>query len=141
MRDENTIVRERQQAIRREMDRRGIAIKAVQLDGGWDTPSTVLSYFPGDQDKVPATMSVAALFRLLNTRALPSELLSLLLPDGFVIVRAPEEIDHDEIEQAARDYLAAKGRAHRQDSPAGPEISACEDRTLRTKAVRLKAVA
>jgi hypothetical protein len=62
MADENIIVRDRQKLIRREMDRRGIAIKAVQLDGGWEAPSTVLSWFPADENKEPQTMSVAGLY-------------------------------------------------------------------------------
>ena len=141
MADYDKIVRDRQAAIRRQMDDRRISIKQVQYDGQWDSPSTVLSYFPADRDKTPATMSVASLFRLLETGALPADLLSMLLPTGFQIVRAPEEIDHDEMERVARDYLAAKGAAHHPDSPGGREISACEDDALDAKAARLRAVA
>ncbi|MDR2858432.1 MAG: hypothetical protein LBV50_11385 [Novosphingobium sp.] len=130
MHDENTIVRARQQAIRREMDRRGIAIKAVQFDGGWDTPSTVLSWFPADAQRTPATLSVAGLYRLLAHDALPAELLSLLLPAGFVIARVPEDVNHDEIAAAVLAWLDDKNRANRPDSPAGTEIAASEDREL-----------
>lgn len=138
MRDENTIVRERQCAIRREMDRRGILLKQVQLDGEWETVSTVASYFPSPESKQqPATMSAAALHRLIRTKALPLDLLSLMLPDGFQIVRAPEEIDHDEVERMCREYLEAKGKAHRQDSPNGREIADCERMTLDNKVVQL----
>lgn len=140
MADYDNIVRERQKAIRREIDRRDLSIKAIHMDGGWETPSTVLSYFPADELKQPATMSVAALFRLLKTNAVPTELLSLLMPDGFAIVRTPEGINHDEIEEAARDFLATKGRAHHPESPAGRDISACEDSVLRRKAVALRAI-
>lgn len=139
--DYDKIVRDRQCLIRRQMDERRIAIKQVQFDGKWDSPSTILSYFPADANKQPATMSVASLFRLLETGALPSDLLSILLPDGFQIVRVPEEIDHDEIEQAARDYLAAKGKAHHPESEAGREIGPNERRDLTMRAVTLKAVA
>ena len=137
MNDENNIVRDRQKLIRREMERRHIAIKAVQLDAGWETPSTVLSYFPGDPDKVPATMSVAALYRLLKTNALPVDLLSLLLPDGFQIVRAAEDIDHDELCDWAESYVATKTKAHRADSPLGPEIAPCEKNELDGKVCAL----
>ncbi|MGA1806721.1 hypothetical protein VHN57_08430 [Sphingobium sp. WW5] len=141
MADYDKIVRDRQATIRRQMDVRRISIKQVQYDGQWESPSTVLSYFPADEGKQPATMSVASLFRLLETGALPADLLSMLLPAGFQIVRAPEDIDHDEMERVARDYLAAKGAAHHPDSPGGREISACEDDALDAKAARLRAVA
>ena len=137
MHDENTIVRERQRAIRREMDRRGISIKAVQYDGGWDTPSTVLSYFPADKE--PQTMSVAALYRLISRKALPADLLSVLLPDDFAIVRVPEGIDHDEIAALFHDYLTAKERAHHPESEAGREIGPNEDNVLRGKFARVRA--
>jgi hypothetical protein len=141
MADENMIVRERQKLIRREMTRRGITVKSVQLDGGWETSSTVLSYFPASEDAEPATMSVAALYRLLDRRALPADLVSVLLPDGFAVVRIPDGIDHDELEAACRDYLRAKGEAHHPASPAGREIAPCEDAALTSRAAVLKAVA
>jgi len=131
LRDADKIVRERQKAIRREIDRRGIAMKAVQLDGGWDNSSTVLSYFPADGAKEPAVMSVAALFRLFD--ALPLDLLSLLMPDGHAIVRVPEGIDHDQIADAMGDYLSAKHHAHHPESPAGRDIADCEREALNAK--------
>lgn len=142
MRDDNTIVRDRQCAIRREMDRRGILLKQVQLDGEWETVSTVASYFPSPESKQqPAIMSAAALYRLIRAKALPLDLLSMMLPEGFQIVRAPEEIDHDEFEAMTRDYLAAKGKAHREDSEAGREIGPNERALLDGKVVQLKAAA
>jgi len=135
MRDANKIVRERQKAIRREIDRRGISIKAVQLDGGWDCPSTVLSYFPADASKEPAIMSVAALFRLFD--ALPTELLSMLLPNGYQIVRAPESIDHDALCELATEYVSAKNRAHHPDSEAGRDIGPNEESALGGLVVRM----
>lgn len=135
MHDETTIMRERQKAIRREMDRRGIAIKAVQFDGGWDTPSTVLSWFPADKDREPQVMSVAGLYRLIVRKALPIDLLSIMLPDGFRIVRVPEDVDHDEISEVVQDYLHTKERAHHPESPEGREISSCEDSDLSAKVV------
>lgn len=138
MADATNIVRDRQKLVRREMNRRGISIKAVQLDGGWDSSSTVLSYFPEDTHAQPAVMSVAALYRLLDTGALPADLLSLMLPPGFQIVRAPEAIDHDDVEDMFRDYLAAKGKAHHPDSEAGREIGPGEQDKLDGKVVQIR---
>lgn len=137
--DDNRIVRDRQRLVRREMDRRGISIKAVQLDGGWSNPSTILSYFPADEHAEPATMSVAALFRLLRTKALPSDLLSLLLPDGHVIVQVPENIDYDAISTACRDFIDSKERAHHPESEAGRDLGPTEKGELGAKVVRLRA--
>lgn len=131
MYDADKIVRERQRLIRREIERRGIPIKAIQLDGGWDHPSTVVSYFPADKDKEPAIMSLAALHRLFA--ALPLDMLSLLLPDGYAVVRVPEGVDHDETASQFHDYLAAKQAAHRPDSEAGRELGPNEDARLRAK--------
>lgn len=139
MHDENTIVRDAQRLIRREMDRRGISIKAVQYDGGWKTSSTVQSYFPADPLIDPATMSVASLYRLISTKALPIDLLSLLLPPGHLIVQAPEALDHDDISEAVQDYLQAKEQAHRPDSEAGREIGPNENNVLCGKFARVKA--
>ncbi len=134
--DANMIVRDRQLAVRREMDRRGISLKAVSLDSGIPYP-TIVSYFPGERDRQPATLGGAALFTLCETKALPLDLLSLILPAGFQIVRAPEDIDHDEFETVCRDYLAAKGKAHHPDSPGGREIAECEKAALTGKVVQL----
>ena len=135
--DETTIVRDRQKLIRREMDRRHITIKAVQLDGGWKTSSTVLSYFPENRDIEPAVMSVAALYRLIETKALPPDILSLLLPSGYQIVRAPEDIDHDSLCDLAADYVATKHRAHHPESEAGRDIGPGEATALTGKVVQM----
>lgn len=140
MRDANMIVRDRQLAIRREMDRRGISLKAVSMDAGISYPTTV-SYFPGERDREPATLNVAGLYKLIEGDALPLELLSMLLPAGFQLVRSSEQIDHDEFEAMTRDYLAAKGKAHREDSEAGREIGPNERALLDSKVVQLRAAA
>lgn len=137
--DVDMIVRQRQLAMRREIDRRGIALKAVSYDSGIPMP-TLLSYFPGG-DREPSVMPATALFKLLAGNALPHDILSLVLPDGELIVRAPEEIDHDEIEGACRDYLATKGKAHHPESEAGREIGPTEAAELTKRAAVLKAVA
>lgn len=133
MYDDNKIVKERQRAIRRRIDERGILPKTIAADGGWENTSTVLSYFPANQDVEPAMMSVAALHRLIRTNAIPIELLSDLLPTGFAIFRVPEGIDHDQVCEDMQDYLQEKARSHHPESPGGREIAECEDNVLRGK--------
>ena len=61
------IVRDRQCAIRRELDRRGVSLKVVSFDSGIPY-STLLSYFPADHDKQPAMMPA-------STGAMPKPIL------------------------------------------------------------------
>lgn len=138
MRDEDTILRERQLVIRRELDRRSISLKAIAFDAGMPY-STLLSYFPGERDKEPHTVSGAAMFKLCGV--LPADLLSLLLPDGFQVVRVPEGCDHDKIADLANDYLAAKNAAHHPASEAGRDIGPAEDAALSGKVAELRAAA
>lgn len=138
MPDANTIVRDRQLVVRREMDRRGISLKAVSFDSGIPYAS-VVSYFPGERDKVPATISGAALFQLLTNEALPLDLMSLILPDGFQFVRAPEGLDHDKLCDLAADYVAEKNRAHHPDSEAGRDIGPGENAALTGMVLQLRA--
>lgn len=140
MSDSNTIVRERQLVIRREMDRRGISLKAVSLDSGIPYP-TIVSYFPGEKDKVPATLGGAAIFLLCSTKALPLDLLSLVLPDGFQIVRAPEGIDHGAFAKGAADYLAAKNAAHDPASECAEAIGPREQALLDGKVAQFPRMA
>lgn len=138
--DESTIVgviRERQKAIRRELDRRRTSMKAVSQDSGIGY-ATLLTYFPADELKQPNQIPGSAIFALAG--AIPDDLLSLLMPSGFIVVRVPEEIDHDDIETACRDFLATKGQAHHPESPGGREIAPSEDENLSRKAARLQAV-
>lgn len=140
MRDVNSIVRDRQLVIRREIDRRGIALKAVAMDSGISY-STLLSYFPGERDKEPHTISGAAIYALCEGKALPADLMSLLLPDGWQIVRAPESLDHDTLCEMAADYVSTKMAAHHPESEAGRDIGPGEHRALTGKAVALKVAA
>ena len=128
-RDESSIVRDLQLAIRRELDRRGMPLKAIAFDSGVPY-STLLSYFPGERDAVPHAMPVAALRRL--TGHIPADLLSLLLNDGWQIVRVPECVDHDAIADWAETFAARKLAAHRADSPGGVAIVESEDSDLRS---------
>lgn len=128
--DGSSIVKERQKAIRREMDRRGILLKVVAQDSGI-SPSTLATYFPQDPNAEPAQIPGGAIYSLTDSKALPLDLLSLLQPSGFLVVRVPECIDHDEIGAWAERYAARKMEAHRMDSPMGPEIAPCEDDDLK----------
>lgn len=133
MRDERTIVgviRARQAAIRRELDRRQIPMKVVSQDSGL-LYDTLLTYFPADALKTPAQIPGSAIFALAGH--IPNDLISLLLPDGFQVVRAPEDINHDELAEFMADYLSTKHHAHHPESPAGREISECEDSALGRK--------
>jgi hypothetical protein len=130
-----SIVRDRQAAMRREMDRRQIAMKVIAQDSGI-AYGTLLTYFPADPLKTPVQIPGSAIFALAGH--LPTDLLSLLLPDGFQVVRAPEDINHDEIAEVMAEYLATKQQTHHPESPAGREIAECEDTVLRGKFVQVK---
>lgn len=136
MSDSNTIVRERQLAIRRELDRRGIALKAVSFDSGIPYP-TLLSYFPVEGSREPAMMPVSALYCLFG--ALDTDLLNLLAPEGFAIVQVPAGIDHDEVAEAMVDYLAEKQRCHHPESECGPAIGPREETRLSGKVIAFRA--
>jgi hypothetical protein len=133
MSDESKIVdviRDRQRAMRRAINKRGIHMKVVAQDSGISY-TTLLTYFPADEQKTPVQICGSAIFAL--TGHLPADILSLLLPEGHLIVRAPVEINHDEVADAMADYLLAKQHAHHPDSPAGRDIAPCEDNVLRVK--------
>ena len=102
-----------------------MTLKAISLDSGIGY-TTIQSYAKGE-----SVMSIASLFRLVGV--IPDELLSLLMPEGRQIVRAPEHVDHDDICHALHDYLQAKSDAHHPESPGGREIAPCEDEALRSK--------
>lgn len=111
----------------------GLTLKAISMDSkiGY---TTIQSYARGQ-----AVMSAASLFRLVGV--IPDELLSLLLPDGRHIVRAPDEIDHDALCDLAQDYVHTKAAAHRADSEAGVKIGPGEEARLRGKVTVLRGVA
>lgn len=134
------IVRQRQSAIRRELDRRGIALKAVAFDSGLEY-STLLTYFRPEGGGKPVMLPASAIYALAAGNAIPPDLLSLLVPDGFAIVRVSEEMNPDQVEEACRDFLAEKGRAHHPESEMGREIGPGEHSRLAGKAAHLRAVA
>lgn len=135
MRDNVEIIRARQSGIRRLIDKAGIALKIVAADSGIPY-ETLLTYFPKEgSSREIVQIPGGAVYALCG--ALPAELLSLLLPDGFQIVRAPEGIDHDEVCAWAEGYIASKTKAHRSDSPMGPQIAPCEQEELDSKVAAL----
>lgn len=129
-------VRGLQRTIRRQLDERGISLKAASYDSGIGY-STLLTYFTNERDAKPSALTVAGLRLLLDV--IPPDLLSLLLPDGWQIVRAPEGLDHDALCQLAQEYVDAKMRAHRNDSPGGVEVVQEEQADLDARVVALRA--
>lgn len=134
------IMRRRQRAIRRELDRRGIHLKVVSFDSGIPY-STICSYFPGNErgfaEKQPAEMPTGAMYALCG--AIPDDLLNLLMPEGYAVVRVPAGVDYDEISERCRDFMASKDRAHHPESEAGRDIGPNERSELDSKVVRLRA--
>src|SRR3954470_14542438 len=119
LRDNVAIIRARQLAIRREIDRRNIALKAVSFDSGIPY-ETLLTYFPLEEAREPAQIPGGAIYALCD--ALPADLLSLLVPSGWQIVQVPEAIDHDDLCDLISQYIAKKNAAHHPDSEMGREI-------------------
>jgi hypothetical protein len=132
------IVRQRQTIIREQMDDRGLALKVVAFKSGIPYP-TLLSYFPQPGAAKPVMLPASAVYALAG--ALPLDLLSLLVPGGFLIVRVPEAVDHDQVEEACRDFLREKGASHHPESECGREIGPGEDKALSGKVAHLRAVA
>lgn len=138
--DNVAIIRSRQTAIRREIDRRGIALKAVSFDSGI-AYETLLTYFPLEGSREPAQIPGGAIFALCDGEALPADILSLLVPTGWQIVRAPEAIDHDALCELVNEYIAKKHAAHHPESEMGREIGPTEQAALDGVVVQLKAMA
>lgn len=123
-------VKRAQQTLFREAERLGITHKVIHYDTGGDNGGLSLSAI-GQYARGESAMGLPVLVKLFGV--VPTELLSLLLPDGFVIVSAKVAVDHDAAAEAAGEYLAVKQAAHHPDSPAGREIAPEEDEALRIK--------
>jgi len=134
------IIKERQKAIRREMDRRQITLTVVSLDSGIKL-GTLATYFPADGLKEPVQIPQGAVYDLKRTRALPIDLLNLLQPDGMALVELPTEVDVHEVGLIVAEIVRLKNAAHLPDSPAGVEISECERDAIVAEVVKLRAVA
>ncbi|GAA4827257.1 hypothetical protein GCM10023232_26880 [Sphingosinicella ginsenosidimutans] len=134
MRDENAIMRDSLLEIRQQLDRRGIPLKVCASKASVSY-STFLSWFPAaGTPQIPSLASLPAL-----ARALPGDLLSLLLPDGYHIVPGPDGIDYDEFSAGCRAFIDAKDRAHHPESEAGRDLGPNERADLDGKVVRLRA--
>lgn len=136
--DSVAIIRSRQTAIRREIDRRNIALKVVSFDSGIPY-DTLLTYFPLPGSREPAQIPGGAIFALCEGEALPADILSLLVPAGWQIVRAPEAIDHDDLCELVSEYIAKKNAAHHPESEMGREIGPNEKEQLDSVVVQLVA--
>ena len=106
--------------------RNGLTLKAISLDAG--IPYNTLRAYAGS-GCATAEMPISALGKLVGV--ISDELLSLLLPEGRVIVQAPEHIDHDELSDRLREWLSQKDHAHHPESECGREIGPGEDTALR----------
>lgn len=135
-RDIPAIIRETQERVFRICQANGLTLKAISLDAG--IPYSSLRSYAGNSGAT-SIMGIDVLYQLVGV--VPNELLSLLLPSGNAIFTVPDDVDHDEIEEMARDYLATKAKAHRADSPEGPAVAACERNTLNGKVARLRVAA
>jgi predicted transcriptional regulator len=118
--------------IAQDPTRYGLTLKMIAADSGLNSQS-VRNYAAGETE-----MPLSALDALIGV--MPSELLSLLLPGGYLLMRAPDGVDYDEYEKHCRTFLSLKGEAHRHDSPDGRDISVCEDAKLKLAVVPLRAV-
>jgi hypothetical protein len=134
------IMRDVQRHIREQLDARGVALKVVAAKSG--IPYTTLcTYFPGNErgfvEKQPAQLPAGALYSLCGS--IPDDLLNLLFPDGWALVRVPSGVDYDEVSSACRDFIAEKDRAHHPDSEAGRDIGPTENAKLASNVLRLRA--
>jgi hypothetical protein len=103
--------------------------------------NTLDSYFPANRDTQPTKLPLGALWDILECDALPDDLKALLLPDGVQVVSPSDALDHDDLAERARAFLERKDEAHHPDSPAGREISDCEEAELIALGAQLRAVA
>lgn len=122
-------------AIRLELDARGIPLK-VCASKARVSYSTFLSWFPaGGKPQVPSLSCLPGL-----ARALPGDLLSMLVPDGFHIVPGPEGMDYDDMAAGCIDYAAAHAHARHPNSECGVDIGPNEKAQLDSKVAYLPIV-
>lgn len=131
-------VKRAQQTMFREAEKIGITHKVIHFDTGGDHGGLSLSAI-GQYARGESAMGLPSLVKLIGV--VPANLLSLLLPDGFQIVRVPEGIDHDKLAELASDYLTTKNAAHHPASEAGRDLGPGEQAALGAKAVCLKVAA
>ena len=125
-----------QERIFRIAQRNGLTLKAISLDSG--IPYNTIRSYSGNSGEI-TEMPVSALRKLVGV--VPDELLSLLLPEGRLIVQVSAGVDHDDIAPVLHRYLNDKTAAHHPDSPGGRDIAPCEDATLRGHLAVVRAAA
>lgn len=109
-----------------------LTLNAISAASG--IPYSTLRTYAGNNGAT-AEMPLSAQYKLAGV--IPDELLSLLLPDGRLIVQAPVEIDHDLIAEAVADYAATKNACHHPDSEMGRDLGPTEKALLTGKALKL----
>ena len=134
VRDDNAIMRSNLLAIRQQLDVRGLPLKVCASNAGVSY-STFLSWFPADgTPQIPSLAMLPAL-----AKALPADLLSYLVPDGFHIVPDPDGVDYDAFAEGCHAFLKCKSDAHHPASPGGREIVDCEKGPLNANVARIRA--
>ena len=103
--------------------------KCLEMDTGLHR-NTLGSYARGE-----AVMSVASLRKLLPH--MEEDLLSMLLGNDFRIVRVPEGVCLDTLEEDFLDFVKMKAAAHHPDSEEGREISKNEKADLMNKVTKI----
>jgi hypothetical protein len=134
--DENAITREALLTIRQELDARGLPLKVCASNAGVSY-STFLSWFPL-RNATPQIPSLTALRGL--SKALPGDLLSLLVPDGFHIVPDPTGIDYDDFAAGCLDFAATYAQARHPNSECGVDLGPGEMGDLDNKILHLPIV-
>ena len=133
---DHSIVSAQREVLRRATDlgHGGLAWKVLASQSG--VPEASLhSYGRAD---APAAMPVAVLHKLCG--AVPEAVLSLLLPDGFALVRVADLSDPAALASGALEYLGLYSAARHPASEAGTEIGPGEAAALSDHATRLRAV-
>lgn len=103
----------------------GLTLKLIAIDAGLPY-STLRGYAHGETE-----MPLSALVRLCGV--LPAELLSVLLPDGWAISPAADEVCPDTLAMACSDFTRAHAEARHPASEDGCAISPAEAETLRAR--------
>lgn len=112
----------------------GHTVKNIATDLGLKSPTIVYQYARGETAMSgPAIMKAKVAFGKDY-----GALISMLFDDNLQLVDAPEEMDHEEVDQACRDYSDTKAEFHREDSECGPAIGPTEDKVLRGKGTKLQ---
>lgn len=113
-----------------------VTLETLASSLGWHK-NTLDSYFPANPEHKPTKLPLAALWCIIECNLFPVELRKLLLPDGFVIARVADGMDHHEVALAVLEYQEAKAAAHHPDSPDGERISDCEQADLDQRIARI----